>query len=51
LTLTTGSAGAFRYNGTITVLPATAAGKQIAFTAEYHLADNRWDVLGYANDI
>ncbi len=51
LTLTTGSAGAFRYNGSITVLPATAAGKAIKFTAEYDSTDQRWDVAGYVNDI
>ena len=51
LTLTTGSAGAFRYNGTIIILPATAAGKKIKFTAEYSSTDARWDVIGYVNDI
>lgn len=51
LTLTTSGAGAWRYGSTVTALPATAAGKKIRFTALYDRADQRWDVLGYANDL
>ena len=51
LTLTTGSAGAFRYNDTVTVLPATDANSQLVFTAVYDSTDDRWDVLGFVNNI
>ncbi|HUF02790.1 MAG TPA: hypothetical protein VMM38_01300 [Aridibacter sp.] len=47
-TLTTGSAGAFRFGAGITGLTATAAGKTDYITADYQAVDERWDVVGYA---
>jgi hypothetical protein len=46
--LTTGSAGAFRFGSDITALSATAAGKTDYLTAVYHATDDRWDVVGYS---
>ncbi|HUF02791.1 MAG TPA: hypothetical protein VMM38_01305 [Aridibacter sp.] len=47
-TLTTGSAGAFRFGAGITGLTATAAGKTDYITAINHAVDQRWDVVGYS---
>lgn len=47
-TLTTGSAGAFRFGSDVTALSATAAGKTDYITAIYHGTDDRWDVVGYS---
>lgn len=46
--LTTGSAGAFRYPGSITALNPTPAGASESIVAQYHAADQRWDVIGYS---
>jgi hypothetical protein len=48
LTLNTGTGG-FRLNGF--TVGATAAGKYLMLTAEYHAGDNKWDVLAVVNDI
>ena len=48
LTLTTGSAGAFRYGTSITApLTATTINKMDRILAEYVLDDDRWDVFDY----
>jgi hypothetical protein len=48
LTLTTGSAGAFRYGSDITVLTETASGKIDYIGCIYNGTDSRWDVVAYA---
>lgn len=48
LSLTTGSAGAFRYGTDITGLTATTSGKTDMIGCIYNAADDRWDVVAYA---
>lgn len=45
LTLTTGSAGAFRFGTDITTLTATTSGKTDYIGCIYNGADSRWDVV------
>jgi hypothetical protein len=45
LTLTTGSAGAFRFGSTITSLSATASGKTDYVGCIYNATDDRFDVV------
>lgn len=47
LTLTTGSAGAFRYTSDVAALSATASGKTDYIGCIYHSTDDRWDVISY----
>lgn len=47
LTLTTGSAGAFRFGANITGLTATASTKTDFIGCIYDGADQRWDVVAY----
>lgn len=48
LTLTVGSAGAFRYLGSANALNATPAGATEYIVAIYNAADDRWDVVAYS---
>lgn len=45
LTLTTGSAGAFRFGVTVSALTATTSGKTDYIGCIYKAADDRWDVV------
>lgn len=47
LTLTTGSAGAFRFGTDITALTATTSAKTDYIGCVYDATDERWDVVGY----
>jgi len=47
LTLTTGSAGAFRFGATITGLTTTTSGTSDYITAIWNELDSRWDVVAY----
>lgn len=47
LSLTTGSAGAFRFGSDITGLSATASGKTDFLGAIYNATDSRWDLVAY----
>lgn len=47
LTLTTGSAGAFRFGTDITGLTATTSGLTDWISCVYDSVDSRWDVVGY----
>lgn len=47
LTLTTGSAGAFRFGTDITALTLTASGTTDYIGCVYNSADDRWDVVAY----
>ncbi len=47
LTLTTGSAGAFRFGTTISGLSATTSGLTDYIECLYNAADDRWDVVDY----
>lgn len=47
LSLNTGTGG-FRFGTDITGLTATTSGKWDKIGAEYVLADNKWDVIGYS---
>lgn len=47
LTLTTGSAGAFRFGTDITTLSVTASGKTDYIGANYNATDSRWDIIAY----
>lgn len=46
ITLTTGSAGSFRFPGSSNTLPSTPAGATHRIVAIYNLADDRWDIEG-----
>ena len=48
LTLTTGSAGAFRFGSTVSALTATLNGKIDYIGCIYHGTAQRWDVVAYA---
>jgi hypothetical protein len=48
LSLTTGSAGAFRFGTTVQGISATPAGKTDYIGAIYNATDARWDVIAYA---
>jgi hypothetical protein len=48
LTLTTGSAGAFRFGSTITALSVTLSGKTDYIGCLWNSLDSRWDVVAYA---
>lgn len=47
LTLTTGSAGAFRFGSDITALTQTVSAKVDYIGAIYNATDSRWDVVSY----
>jgi hypothetical protein len=47
LTLTTGSAGAFRFGADITALTATTSGLTDYIGCVYDAVDDRWDVVSY----
>lgn len=47
LSLTTGSAGAFRFGDDIPALTATVSGKTDYIGAECNTTDSRWDVISY----
>ena len=47
LSLTTGSAGAFRFGSDITALSATVSGKTDYIGCSYNSIDDRWDVIAY----
>ena len=47
-TLDVGAANKFRFLGTANALNATAAGVSEYIVAQYHDADDRWDVIGYS---
>ena len=48
LTLTTGSAGAFRFGSDITAMTVTASGKTDYIGCVYNGTDSRWDVVAYS---
>lgn len=47
LTLTTGSAGAFRFGTDITALTATTSGLVDYMLFMYNAGDSRWDIISY----
>lgn len=50
LSLTTGSAGAFRFGTTITALTATDSGKTDYIGCIYNFTDDRWDVVSVSKN-